>query len=83
MVKKPKSAVAGDIPRTLLQRYPYHYAIPATVLFNNIIQTGVWPRQWVKEQTVVLSKLGKGKVPQNEDNLENILAIKMLRKYPW
>ena len=80
MVKKPKSAVAGDIPRTLLQRYPYHYAIPATVLFNNIIQTGVWPRQWVKEQTVVLSKLGKGKVPQNEDDLRTISKTSWLSK---
>ena len=80
MVKKPKSAVAGDISKTLLQRYPYHYAIPAAVLFNNIIQTGVWPRQWVKEQTVVLSKLGKGKVPQNKDDLRTISKISWLSK---
>ena len=50
IVTKPKSTVLGDIPTILLKRYPFEYAKPVTVIFNQIIQTSSWPRQWVQEQ---------------------------------
>ena len=75
-VTKPKSSVSGDVPRVLMSRYPYLYAAPATRLFNKIIQSSTWPRQWVKEQAICLSKL-KSNLPQNQDDLRTI------SKTPW
>ena len=37
-----------------------------------MIQTGKWPRQWVKEETIVLSKLEKTIMPTSEDDLRSI-----------
>jgi hypothetical protein len=52
-VTKPRSSVEGDIPRVLLNRYPYEYAGPATKIFNEIISTSSWPRQWVVEERLL------------------------------
>jgi hypothetical protein len=76
-VTKPKSSVEGDIPKVLLGRYAYQYAQPATKIFNNIIKTSSWPRQWVKEEMIVLSKLKPQELPKNEDDLRTI------SKTPW
>ena len=35
-----------------------------------MIQTGKWPRQWVKEEDIVPSKIEKTKQPANEDHLQ-------------
>jgi hypothetical protein len=70
-VTKPKSSVAGDVPRILVSRYPYQYAAPATILFNKIIKSSSWPRQWVQEQAICLSKL-KLNLPKDEDDLRTI-----------
>ena len=77
---KPNSAVCGDIPLPLLRRYPFQYAAPLTKIFNKMIQTGQWPRQWVVEHTIVLSKLGKSKQPVNEDDLRTISKTSWLSK---
>ena len=71
-VSKPNSEVPGDIPRQLLKRYPYLYAVPLTRIFNRMINTGNWPRRWVKEEAICLSKLEKSKTPANEDDLRTI-----------
>ena len=71
-VQKPKSAVKGDIPRRLIRKYPFQYAAPVTKIFNQMIETGKWPRQWVREEAIVLSKLDKSKHPANEDDLRTI-----------
>ena len=39
---------------------------------NKIIQSSTWPRQWLEEQAVVLSKLKAQQVPQNEDDLRTV-----------
>ena len=71
-VNKPNSSVPGDVPRPLLAKYPYMYAGPATKIFNKIIHTGQWPRQWVREESIVLSKLEKSKLPASEEDLRSI-----------
>ena len=71
-VRKPNSAVPGDVPRPLMKKYPFLYAAPITQIFNKMIKTGKWPRQWVKEETIVLSKLDKTKLPNCEDDLRSI-----------
>ena len=75
-VTKPKSSVEGDIPRVLLDRYTYQYAAPATTIFNKIIQSSSWPRQWVIERAIAINK-SKTTLPQNEDSLRTI------SKTPW
>ena len=77
---KPNSAVCGDIPMPLLKIYPFQYAAPATKIFNKMIQTGQWPRQWVIEHTIVLNKLGKSKQPSSEDDLRTISKTSWLSK---
>ena len=52
-VRKPNSSVPGDVPRPLIKKYPFLYAAPITKIFNKMIQTGKWPRQWVKEHSWV------------------------------
>ena len=49
-------------------------------IFNNIIQAGQWPRQLVKEQSIVLSKLKKGKIPASEGDLRTYLKSSRLSK---
>ena len=71
-VTKPNSSVEGDVPRKLMQKYPFQYAVPATMIFNQIIKSGQWPRQWVREETIVLSKLDKSKLPSSEEDLRTI-----------
>ena len=71
-VSKPNSSVSGDIPQQLLKRYPYLYAAPLARIFNKMIQTGTWPRRWVKEEAICLSKLDKSNTPATEDDLRTI-----------
>ena len=52
-VTKSNSSVPGDVPIPLMKRYPFQYASPATKIFKEIIKSGRWPRQWVKEETIV------------------------------
>ena len=68
-VTKPNSSVKGDVPRKLLKIYAFQYAAPVSRIFNKVIKSGQWPRQWVKEYTIVLSKLEKSRSPSSEDNL--------------
>jgi hypothetical protein len=79
-VTKPNSSVDGDIPSPLLKKYPYEYSLPAAKIFNKMIQSGQWPRQWVREETIVLSKLDKSKQPVNEDDLRTISKTAWLSK---
>ena len=76
---KSKSSVQGDIPRKLIQEFTYEYAKPATIIFNKIIQSALWPSQWKVEETIVLSKT-KAKLPQSEEDLRTILKTQFLSK---
>jgi hypothetical protein len=79
-VTKPNSSVPGDVPIPLMKQYPFQYATPATKIFNAIIKSGQWPRQWVKEQTIVLSKLEKTKRLASEEDLRTISKTAWLSK---
>ena len=79
-VKKPKSSVKGDVPTILLNRYPFQYAQPATKIFNEVIRSASWPRQWVQEEAIVLSKLKPQQLPKNEDDLRTISKTAWLSK---
>ena len=70
-IKKPNSSVPGDVPRTLIKEFPFEYSVPATKIFNQIIKTSVWPRQWVQEHVIVLTK-SKTEAPKSENDLRNI-----------
>ena len=78
-VNKPKSAVAGDVPREIIKQFSFEYAKPVTQIFNQVIQSDQWPRQWKTEQTIVLSKC-KARMPQNEDDLRTISKTQWLSK---
>ena len=54
--KKTKSAVPGEIPARLRQQYNAELAEPATIIFNNIATSGVWPISWKNEYGTVLKK---------------------------
>ena len=45
-----------------------------------MIKTGMWPRQWVREETIVLSKLDKARTPSNEEDLRTISKTAWLSK---
>ena len=79
-VTKPKSSVQGDVPRALLNKYPFQYAKPVTTIYNKIVQSSTWPKQWLEEQAVVLSKLKAQQLPQNEDDLRTVSKTAWLSK---
>ena len=78
-VSKPNSSVDFDVPGILIKEYPYQYAQPASIIFNKIIQSATWPRQWVKETVITISKLKVGQ-PKNEDDLRTISKTAWLSK---
>ena len=77
--KKPNSSVPGDIPRQQLNQYTFEYAEPTSIIFNKIIKDADWPRQWVVEQTIVLSK-SKTTLAEDEDALRTISKTQLLSK---
>ena len=55
-LKKPHSCVPGDVPRILIKENPNEFPKPAMRIFNRIVQTAEWPRQWTKEHITVIPK---------------------------
>ena len=78
-ITKPSSSVNGDVPVQLIKRYTYEYAEPATIIFNKIIKSAVWPRQWLVEQTIVLNKM-KTTLPRDADDLRVISKTQWFSK---
>ena len=79
-VSKLNSSVEGDMPKPLLSRYPFQYSIPTSKIFNKVIQSGKCPRQWVKEHSIVVSKLEKSQSPASEEDLRTISNKTLLSK---
>ena len=73
-LKKPNSSVPGDIPKV-----PYEFAKPATKIFNRIVQTADWPKQWRQDHITVIPK-SKTEPPQTEDDLRNITKTAWMSK---
>ena len=67
--KKPKTGVPGELPARIVKEYDVELAKPLQVLFNKIIQSGIWPEQWKTEYT---TPIGKIPVPESEDDLRPI-----------
>jgi hypothetical protein len=68
--KKTKSAVPGELPARLRQKFNVELAGPAEIIFNNIARTGIWPQTWKKEYGTVLKKVTSS--PEDESQLRII-----------
>ena len=75
--KKTKSTVPGDLPKKLLVEFPAQLSPPVTNIFNSIIQTGDWARQWKKEYGTEIPKVSP---PKDEDDLRIISLTNFFSK---
>jgi hypothetical protein len=75
--KKPKSQVPGDLPRRLIQEFSPELALPASDIYNNIINTCQWPAQCSIEYGTALKKLPN---PESESDLRIISLTNFLSK---
>jgi hypothetical protein len=78
-LRKPKSAVPGDVPQALIKEFTFEYAGPATVIINQMFRTTTWPEQWRREHMIVLAK-SKTELPKDEDELRNISKTSWISK---
>ena len=69
--KNTKGGVSGDLPVKLAKEFRQELAIPASRIFNNIVQSGKWPKRWKAEQGIPLNKV-KPKQPERESDLRII-----------
>ena len=67
--KKPKSGVPGDLPRKLVSEFAPELAAPLTKIYQNIINTQLWPSMWKVEYGIPLQKVND---PIDEDQLRII-----------
>ena len=67
--KKPNSSVPGDLPRKMVQELSCELTTPVTTIFNSILRTLEYPRQWVREYQVPIPKIPN---PTSEEDLRNI-----------
>ena len=79
-IKKPNSSVQGDIPKKLLNEYPFLWAGPIARIFNKIIQSSEWPSQWKVENAIPLHKTGDPRQVKNEDDVRTISKTQFLSK---
>ena len=54
--KKTKSSMTNELPARLRQEFGPELAGPASIIFNNIAQTGQWVSHWRHESAVPLKK---------------------------
>ena len=67
--KKPNSSVPGDLPKKIVQEFSCELATPITIIYNSILKTFQYPRQWVVEHQIPLQKVYPA---SSEDQLRNI-----------
>ena len=77
--KNTKGGVSGDLPVKLAKEFCNELSIPATRIFNNIVQNGKWPVRWKSEQGIALNKV-KPKQPESESDLRIISLTPFLSK---
>ena len=75
--KKPKGIVPGDLPSKLTKSFPEHLALPATLIFNEITSSKIFPPQWKIENQIPIPKFHP---PESEDDLRNISKTPFLSK---
>ena len=69
-----KGGVSGDLPVKLGKEFSNELSIPASRIFNNIVQNGKWPARWKSEEGIALNKV-KPKQPESESDLRIISLI--------
>ena len=77
--KNTKGGVSGVLPVKLAKEFGQELSIPASKIFNNIVQTGKWPQRWKAEQGIALNKV-KPKQPESESDLRIISLTPFLSK---
>ena len=75
--KKPNFVIPGDLPVKLVKEFTPELAKPVTIIYNQITQSGIYPRQWVVEHQVAIPKVTP---PQKEEDLRNISGTAYLSK---
>ena len=67
--KKPNSAIPGDLPKRIVQEFSCELSTPVTAIYNSILKTFQYPRQWVIEHQIPIPK---SYPPSSEDDLRNL-----------
>ena len=75
--KKPNSSVPGDLPRELVKEFSCELSYPVTVIFNSILRSLEYPRQWVVEYQTPIPKVHP---PESENDLRNIAKTSFCSK---
>ena len=75
--KKPNSSVPGDLPKRIIQEFSVELAAPVTEIYNSILKSFQYPRQWVIEHQIPIPKVHP---PGSEENLRNIAKTTFLSK---
>ena len=80
--RKPKTTVKGDVFPDLVTKYCDFFAIPLTLIYNEIASSKVWPVAWKTEYVTVMPKNGS---LTDFGDLRNIsctmLVSKMMESY--
>ena len=80
--RKPKSMVPGDIFPSLMTDFSDFFAMPLTLIYNEITTSRIWPACWKKEYVTVIPKTAS---PTALGDLRNIsctlLASKIYESY--
>ena len=76
-VKKSKTGLNGDLPKTLVYEFGHELAEPLSIIYNNITASGHWPKHWKIEHGFPLKKVPQ---PCNEDDLRIISLTPMHSK---
>ena len=58
-----------DLPTKIFKQIGPEIAKPVSLLYNNIIKTGEWPKRWKIEEAIALSKNGPNPKDENEVRL--------------
>ena len=75
--KKPLGIVPGDLPRKIVTSCVDQIAVPATMIFNEIIRSAKYPSKWKIEHQVPIPKVHP---PETENDLRNIAKTSFLSK---
>ena len=75
--KKPNSVVPGDIPKKIVKEFCCELSVPITIIYNTILKTQKYPRQWVVEYQIPLPKVN---LPSSEDDLRNLAKTPFVSK---
>ena len=75
--KSTNSTVEGDPLARMLKRYPAQFSKPVAILFNEINESGRWPRRWKTEHLTIIPKVAN---PCDLSECRNISCTAALSK---